>query len=392
MGDTVNDFTLYKLDGTAVNLTTVIQQTQKPVLLVAGSYTCPVFRDRMTELNQMSTFYGSQLNIYIVYVVEAHPKSPHVSPYSGTVWVTSQNQQQGVLYGQPTTYGQRKQIVNTMTTSMTILPEILLDGPCNPWWSTYGPAPNNAYLIDVNGKVRSKNGWFNKAPDNLWCSIDSLLGTNSGNCTIVSDNGSFSYSYEGDSVAWGAPLDVLTVHGWLKNTSTENAVVDLIKVEKNIPVDWQTAFCTDVCLPPWMDSTRVTIPPGDSASLIFYFYTDSVPASGNVKVLMKNANDTSNQFNYFFYSSTDGALKLRETDKREILLFPNPSTGIIHIRSSSTLEQLDVLNTMGQVVQQFYGEQPEFDITGLQSGLYFMRLKTESGIEIKRLMKVGIRP
>jgi hypothetical protein len=387
IGDTVNDFRLYKIDGTPVQLSTVITQTNKPVLLVAGSYTCPVFRDRVAELNQMAAFYGSQLNIYIVYVVEAHPKSPYVSPYSGTVWTTSQNQQQGVLYGQPGTYGQRKSIVNTMQTNMTIVPEILIDGPCNEWWSVYGPAPNNAYLIDVNGIVKAKNGWYNKAPDNMWCSIDSLLGTNSGNCTTFTNQGTFTYTYELDTIEYGIAGDILTVHGWLKNLSTSSSVaVDLIKVQKNVPVDWSTAFCTDVCLPPTVDSTRVTIPPADSASLIFYFYTDNVPALGSVKVAMKNTANSSNYLERMFYGSTE--VTGIETEGQEVLkVFPNPFANELVIDHSGqyTFAIFDISGK--QVFSGSGAGLTMLDAGHLTAGVYFIEVQTGETVECRKVCR-----
>ena len=42
-----------------------------------------------------------------------------------------------------------------------IVPTILVDAPGNDWWLNFGQAPNNAYLILTDGKVHSKQGWFN---------------------------------------------------------------------------------------------------------------------------------------------------------------------------------------------------------------------------------------
>lgn len=74
----------------------------KPVLLVGGNYTCPVYRRKIQDINDMCNFYGGQLQVYVVYGVEAHPVID-VSPYSGKVWTTSANQTEGVLFEQPKT-------------------------------------------------------------------------------------------------------------------------------------------------------------------------------------------------------------------------------------------------------------------------------------------------
>src|SRR5690242_20804593 len=52
VGDTVPDFTLYDMNGDSVNLASVLNNG-KPVLLVGGSYTCPVFRGTIDDINNM---------------------------------------------------------------------------------------------------------------------------------------------------------------------------------------------------------------------------------------------------------------------------------------------------------------------------------------------------
>lgn len=186
VGDTIPHFRFYTLNGTPYDAQLLLN-TGKPLCIIAGSFTCPVWRGKINELNNLISIYGSQVNFLVVYVVEAHPKAPDVSPYSCNVWVTSQNQADGVLYLQPTTYGSRKQIAtdmisNTCACMQTFNCPMVIDGPCNEFWTTFGEAPNNAYLINpINGTVYCKHGWFNKPPNNMGACIDSLLSVLSTN-------------------------------------------------------------------------------------------------------------------------------------------------------------------------------------------------------------------
>ena len=154
-----------------------ILQTGKPLLLIAGSYTCPIFRQKIATIESVASSFAGQINTYVVYVVEAHPNTPDVSPYSGTVWTTTENQTEGILYLQPTTYGEKKQIVTDLLADVNfpMSVPILIDGPCNEWWLNFGPAPNNAYLIQPNGVVYAKHPWFNQNPDNMTNDINALL-------------------------------------------------------------------------------------------------------------------------------------------------------------------------------------------------------------------------
>ncbi|MBK7966217.1 MAG: hypothetical protein IPK10_13660 [Bacteroidetes bacterium] len=189
-GVTVPDFKLYTLSGDSVDLSQVLQQGL-PVLLISSSYTCPVFRGKIPNINTVDSIYQGQLLVYVVYTVEAHPDID-VSPYSGNVWTTSANISEGVLYRQPKTYGERMAIADSLLSHYYIRPEILIDGPCNEWWLNYGTEPNSATLIKTDGSVFAFQQWFNKAPENIFCEIDSLLGTNSGYCNSFANNGTFS--------------------------------------------------------------------------------------------------------------------------------------------------------------------------------------------------------
>lgn len=176
VGDTVLPFKLYDLYGDSMEIETAFNKG-KPVLLISGSYTCPIFRGKIADINAIAASYSSSIVMALVYVIEPHPDID-VSPYSGTVWTHSDNYTENILYRQPLTYGERKAIVSDMINNYTSIDiPIVIDGPCNDWWLTYGPAPNMAYLITTEGVVYTKHGWFNKAPNNMSDDIDSLLGT-----------------------------------------------------------------------------------------------------------------------------------------------------------------------------------------------------------------------
>jgi hypothetical protein len=386
-GDTVPDFTLYKTNGDSVRLRDALMNG-KPVLLVAGNYTCPKFREKITDLNDIATYYAGQLQVYVVYGVEAHPVTDP-SPYSGVVWTTAENYAENVLYRQPTTYGERLEMIDSLLAHYTVVPEILVDGPCNNWWASYGPAPNNAYLIDTSGVVVAKQGWFNRAPDNMWCEIDSLLGTNSGNCLIVGNNGIFDFTLLNDSVQYGLPGDVLSSFGMIHNlSSTDNVEVGISKQFIGIPGDWSTALCADICYSPATTSTTVTIPPDDSLEFIFYFYTGATADSGSVKVRLKNMNITSNVIFQRYTGITGLGAGMTELNAGEITLYPNPSMGAIRVNGVRESDRIELSDPSGRVVYISGNNIAEIDISELRSGLYLYRIiRNKSVIKQGKLIK-----
>ena len=94
-GDTMADFTLWDINGDSVTLSSVLT-SGKRVLMVSGSYTCPIFRDHMTDLNAVAAQFSNEIECFVVYTAEAHPTgSP--KPSSGNLNPTNPP------YYQPTT-------------------------------------------------------------------------------------------------------------------------------------------------------------------------------------------------------------------------------------------------------------------------------------------------
>ena len=173
-GDTIPDFQLYTLENNSMHIGDVLTDG-KPVLLVGGSVTCPKFRNHLSELNDLQATYGSQIHIYIIYTVEAHPADPDISPYKGEVWELNVNDQLGIIYPEPVIYADRKDAASDMLDNLSIDVPVLLDGPCNAWWQTYALAPNPAFLIQPNGTIFKKQGWFDNGLYAMSDAIDILL-------------------------------------------------------------------------------------------------------------------------------------------------------------------------------------------------------------------------
>ena len=60
-----------------------------------------------------------------------------------------------------------------MTKELEITVPILIDEMDNPVWCTYGPAPNIAYLIGVDGRIVEKQGWYQ--PELMQAVIEAYL-------------------------------------------------------------------------------------------------------------------------------------------------------------------------------------------------------------------------
>jgi hypothetical protein len=377
VGDTAFDFKLYSLNGDSFVLSEKLGQG-KPVLLVSGSYTCPVFRNKLDELNAIAAAYAGQLEVAIVYAVEAHPTD--ISPYFGYVNVNQANQNQGILYPQPGTYGERKAICSDLLQNETVSVPVYLDGPCNVWWSVYGPAPNNAYLIDTTGIVFAKHGWFDRHPDHdMVCDIDSLL--NSVSCTPPAGGGSFTVQLV-DPVITGNAGDVLYAHATIINTTANYVNIGVKKQQSNLPAGWQSAFCFQVCFSPSEDSITIQVAPYDTADFSTDFFTSSLSAdSGSVKVGFRNTDNLANSFSVTFRAYTTDLVSSMDpasTEEGSFSLYPNPSKDNAELVTAASLvnKEIEIWDMQGKLLQKQTINAPRIALqTGnLACGVYLIRI------------------
>jgi hypothetical protein len=384
VGDTAYDFTLFDANGDSLNLATVLSQG-KPILLISSSYTCPVFRGKVPAINAIVSRFAGKVEIYIIYTVEAHPQTD-TSPYFGRVQTGSTNVNAGILYRQPTTYGERKAILAEMTKDLTIDAPIVIDGPCNEWWQTYGPAPNNATVIDTNGIVRIKHGWFDRYPENMTCDLNDLLGIpdSCGQSPGDSSKGSFRFTMLSSDTAKGDAGQTLSVDAELVNESENDVFVLVRRLENDLPTGWETSLCLDVCYSTTTDSTTILLPAKASQSFHFYFYTsDGGAAKAHARVGLRNVNDKANSYSQDLYAVATPALAVHQSDDVQISISPQPAIDHLTITAIPAFKEIEIFDMLGRR-EKYIPFEERVDITSLTSGVYTIVLYKASGLPLVR--------
>ena len=69
-------------------------------------------------------------------------------------------------------------------------------------------------------------------------------------------------------------------------------------------------------------------------------------------------------------------------------VYPNPAKDIVTVQSSFKVREIEIHNTLGQVVLRKEGKQniETIDVSNLQSGAYIVRIKTQRGFANKKIL------
>jgi len=77
---------------------------------------------------------------------------------------------------------------------------------------------------------------------------------------------------------------------------------------------------------------------------------------------------------------------------QESVIYPNPADKIVNIHANTAIVQVNVLNTLGQMVSQIKNASQSYDLTidiaDLKSGTYFVEMLSNSGKSTKKLLKL----
>ncbi|MBL0013334.1 MAG: T9SS type A sorting domain-containing protein [Flavobacterium sp.] len=76
-----------------------------------------------------------------------------------------------------------------------------------------------------------------------------------------------------------------------------------------------------------------------------------------------------------------------EDFKNKMVLFPNPASDYLNISSAATIESVVIIDVNGRVIKTIYRDANKIDVSNLQNGIYFMKVKTNNSYETMKFIK-----
>jgi hypothetical protein len=71
-----------------------------------------------------------------------------------------------------------------------------------------------------------------------------------------------------------------------------------------------------------------------------------------------------------------------------IMVYPNPAHDVLMIKKPENiqLQQISLYNNLGREIIQFKKQQTTLNVSGLKPGLYFLKLHTDKGVIVKKIV------
>jgi len=171
IGQTAPDFTLQKLDGQSVQLSSF---KGKIVLLVFGSYSSPIFREHAAAIEQVRREYSPRINVMLIYTRENYPAGQ---------WDVERNKQDDVLIAEHADMNARITAAKQARDRLKLTVPIVLDSMDNKTATDYDGFSNAAVLIGRDGTVLFFQKWFE--PYALRGAMDDALKSSAQTSTSI---------------------------------------------------------------------------------------------------------------------------------------------------------------------------------------------------------------
>ena len=243
--------------------------------------------------------------------------------------------------------------------------------------------------------------------------INPILGDNTENDNIFELNQTVIGSYdpndiqvlEGNQILIDDADEYLHYIIRFQNTGTASAINVRVENVLDSNLDWAT-----IQLESSSHTNRVEIRDDNEVSFIFdgiYLpdsTTDEPNSHGFIAYKIKPKSDVivgdimPNQADIFFdfnpaittnivTTEITSSLSVDENLISKFYVYPNPTTGVLNIKSNSSIAKLEIYNNIGQVVSSEFNKN-SIDVSTLSTGLYFVRIEDSIGnLEIKKIVK-----
>ncbi|QLC65725.1 starch-binding protein [Flavobacterium sp. LPB0248] len=233
----------------------------------------------------------------------------------------------------------------------------------------------------------------NETTSTLYYTLDGTTPTTSSTSAI----GSKSFAFTANTTLKAFVVNLAGVASSVKTEVYTFAAVPTLTVYFKPPTNWTGAPKVHYWNAVPTGSVANTTWPGVTMTADtngFYKYTISGPTSINV-IFNNGSSGSANQtadllnktdgYSYTWGSTTSKMAINADTQKEEetfaVRLYPNPVSQTLQVNSTIAISEYTIISAQGSIVQEGKSNTSTIDVSRLSSGLYFITIRLENGVE-----------
>ncbi len=238
-------------------------------------------------------------------------------------------------------------------------------------------------------------------------------GWSSGNAIMIIIEGTSTTEYRHADWNNGRPvLSISTADGLKYNCGSDIAIndnnsnnkKDFRDVTVTLPVslvDFEAELVNDIVQIDWKTASEENndyFIVQKSTDGIYFEDIDRVEGAGNSNVIVNYQSFDENPDNINYYrllqvdfdgqNSLSDIIVVRNNNEKEMLVYPNPSTGVVNIETENSVD-VSIYSSVGQTVAQYHFEANtlnKIDLSNQPKGIYFVSYYSVDKLIVKKLM------
>ena len=287
-------------------------------------------------------------------------------------------------------------------------------------YTDYGLSPNTAYNYYVVAKDATPNYSANSNTENITTLDGPLFSEYFNDCATVSGN-FISYNEASDK-NWNCVTQngenntgAMQMNGYQEDVASKDWLITtnpinfsqynnetlsayLVHAYGTMPIEFVYSTDYDGTSNPntftWtaMPNITIDIPDGTPQNITQVITNADISAlSQDAYVAIKYySNGSPTRWTIDSFVITGDAITNSINDTAflaNLVVYPNPSNGIINVKSNSNINTITIFNNLGQVVL-FNNTKTTIDITNLNNGIYFCKVSDEFGnVGVRKIIK-----
>ncbi|MBT8260841.1 MAG: T9SS type A sorting domain-containing protein, partial [Bacteroidia bacterium] len=250
-----------------------------------------------------------------------------------------------------------------------------------------GFTPNNIDIVDFDndGFTWVYSNTANAYPETNGAGSVLLMDNWTNNTTGTQDY-VFLPSYDFSSAS-GAFMEFDLAYAQYLQTGTEYSDGLSVLVSSDCGETYtQEYFETGAALATAPSSNGIFVPTTDGEWVTKNINLSAYDGMGNVQIVIVNVGNYSQALYIDNINVNDGNLSLNDNELLDdLIVYPNPTSDILNIKSSVQLEKLELFNILGEKI--IITEQTSvLDLKSVSSGVYLLKVHSKYGYTIKRII------
>lgn len=184
------------------------------------------------------------------------------------------------------------------------------------------------------------------------------------------------------------PMAFETVaHSMFTNNSDTTKTFRWRRSVEDITMGWQSAICDiNACYSVEADTTDpsmlLKLGPGDSTLLDVHIRPNGLEGAAIIKVTIEDVDDPENTaVGEYLFNQTSPVYDINSLDLK---LYPNPATHYFQLSDYTNVGRVSIYSMLGKEIRKFnVYNQTRFDLTGMQDGIYLVRMFNHRGRVLK---------